>query len=512
MSEFGRMEVNEWLTKMTKICLSGLMASLLLTACGGGGATVTPATPETPTATNQAPTTASANPDQSATVGEAFEYDATQAGNTFTDADSDTLSYTVSYSPSANGLSDANGVISGTPTEATTITVTITANDGNGGTVSNSFDIVVQAAGTDQNAVIVQFAGRINLDNLANYANQTVPNYITKLNEGGNPITDAGATLGRVLFYDTALSIDDTVSCSTCHMQNTGFSDSDVVSAGVEGGLTSRHSMRLINTQFANETNFFWDERASSHEIQETQPLQDENEHGFSGVGGRPGLADLITKLEALEYYEELFTFVYGDPTITEERLQLALAQFTKSIWSFDSKYDEGLAQTNNLAANFPNFTADENAGKRLFMQTPANGGGGCQGCHVAPEFDIRQGSGHNGVVGVAGSPGEFDFTNTRSPSLRDVADPDGNPNGPMMHDGSLPTLLDVVNHYNDIEVPADATARQEFLNTIDNRLRGGGNGQELNFTEAQKAQLVAFLNTLSGSSIYTDEKFSDPF
>ncbi|MEP4051877.1 MAG: cytochrome c peroxidase [Litorimonas sp.] len=495
---------------MNKIIPLSLTAALLLSACGGGGATVTPATPVADV--NQAPVTAVSNSDQTAVVNAAFDYDATQGSTTFTDADGDALSYSVSYSPAANGLTDAAGVISGIPTTEGTITVTITADDGNGGTVSNSFDIVVDPEPTDQNAVMATFGGRINLDALEAYAAQSAPNYITKLNDGGNPITDAGATLGRVLFYDPALSIDDTISCSSCHVQSAGFSDLAVVSDGVEGGVTGRHSMRLINTQFANETNFFWDERASSHENQETQPLQDANEHGFSGVAGRPGLADLITKLEALEYYQELFTFVYGDAEITEERLQLALAQFTKSIWSFDSRYDEGLAQTNNLAADFPNLTADENAGKRLFMQTPANGGGGCQGCHIAPEFDIRQGSGHNGVVGVAGSPGEFDFTNTRSPSLRDLVDPDGNPNGPMMHDGSLPTLLDVVDHYNDIAVPADAAVRQQFLNTIDNRLRNGGNGQELNFTEAQKAQLVAFLETLSGSSIYTDEKLSDPF
>ncbi|MEP3654987.1 MAG: cytochrome c peroxidase [Litorimonas sp.] len=495
---------------MNKIIPLSLTAALLLSACGGGGATVTPATPVADV--NQAPVTAVSNSDQSAVVNAAFDYDATQGSTTFTDADGDALSYSVSYSPAANGLTDAAGVISGIPTTEGTITVTITADDGNGGTVSNSFDIVVGPEPTDQNAVMATFGGRINLDALEAYAAQSAPNYITKLNDGGNPITDAGATLGRVLFYDPALSIDDTISCSSCHVQSAGFSDLAVVSDGVEGGVTGRHSMRLINTQFANETNFFWDERASSHENQETQPLQDANEHGFSGVGGRPGLADLITKLEALEYYQELFTFVYGDAEITEERLQLALAQFTKSIWSFDSRYDEGLAQTNNLAADFPNFTADENAGKRLFMQTPANGGGGCQGCHIAPEFDIRQGSGHNGVVGVAGSPGEFDFTNTRSPSLRDLVDPDGRPNGPLMHDGSLPTLLDVVNHYDDIEVPTDPADRQEFLNTIDNRLRGGGNGQNLNFSDAQKDQLVAFLETLSGSSIYSDEKLSDPF
>ena len=485
-------------------------AALLLSACGGSGGSTT--TPNPPVAVNQAPTIASANAAQAATVGEVFEYDATQGGGTFSDADGDALSFTVSYAPSANGLSDAAGVISGTPTNEGTTTVTITASDGNGGSVSDSFDIVVESAGTDQNAILDKFAGRINLDNLDEYAGQSVPNYITKLNDGGNPISNAGATLGRVLFYDTALSIDDTVSCSSCHIQSLGFSDPDTVSMGVEGGVTGRHSMRLINTQFANETNFFWDERASSHEDQESQPLQDENEHGFSGVGGRPGFADLVAKLEALEYYEELFTFVYGDAAVTEERLEIALAQFTKSIWSFDSKFDDGRAQVNADGANFPNYTADENAGKTIFLQPPNAGGAGCGGCHVAPEFDIRPGSGHNGVVGVANAPDEFDFTNTRSPSLRDLAGPDGSPNGPFMHDGSLLTLMDVVNHYDNIQVPTDAAARQTFLNTIDNRLRRGDNGQNLNLSEAQKDQLVAFLNTLSGSSIYTDEKFSDPF
>lgn len=489
-------------------CVS--LTAISLSACGGdsGSSGII----ATPVVANAAPITASVNPDQSAEVGDVFSYDATQAGTTFTDADNDTLTYTVSYSPAAQGLSDNAGVISGTPSAEGTVTVTITASDGNGGSISDSFDIVIAPAGTDQNAVIAKFAGRIDLDNLENYAGQTFPNYITKLNEGGNPISDAGATLGRVLFYDPVLSFDETVSCSSCHSQDLGFGDADVVSQGVDGGVTGRHSMRLINTQFADETNFFWDERANSHEAQETQPLSDHNEHGFSGENGRPDFDDLVTKLEALEYYEELFTFVFGDADVTEERMQLALAQFTKSIWSFDSKFDEGRAQVNNNGANFPNFTADENAGKALFLQGTNAGGAGCQSCHRAPEFDIRQGSNHNGVVGVAGAPDEFDFTNTRSPSLRDLSAPDGTPNGPFMHDGSLNTLLDVVNHYNAVAVPTDAAARQEFLNTIDNRLRQGQNGQNLNLSELQKGQLVAFLETLSGSEVYTDTKWSDPF
>ena len=483
----------------------------MLASCGGSSSTNTTATVTTPIVTNNAPILADANTDQSASVGATFDYDATKGGTTFTDADNDTLTYSVAYAPSAQGLVDSAGVISGTPSIEGTVTVTITADDGNGGTVADSFDITISPSGVSQGAVLAKFGGRINLDNLDNFAAQTVPNYITKLNTGGNSITDEGATLGRALFYDVALSIDDTVSCSSCHLQSAGFSDLEVVSEGVEGGLTGRHSMRLINTQFADETNFFWDERATSHEDQESQPLQDHNEHGFSGENGRPGFADLVIKLEGLDYYQELFSFVYGDNNITEERLQQSLAQFVKSIQSFDSKFDEGRAQVNNDAANFPNFTADENAGKTLFLQNPNNGGAGCQACHRAPEFDIRPGSNHNGVVSVAGSVTEFDFTNTRSPSLRDLVSADGTPNGPFMHDGSLATLMDVVEHYNLIEAPAGQTQREEFLNTIDNRLRPGGNLQSLNLTETEKAQLVAFMETLTGTSIYQDAKLSSP-
>jgi cytochrome c peroxidase len=219
-----------------------------------------------------------------------------------------------------------------------------------------------------------------------------------------------------------------------------------------------------------------------------------------------------LIKLQGLDYYQELFTFVYGDATVTEARLQLALAQFTKSIFSFDSRFDQGRVQVNGIGADFPNFSADENAGKRLFLDPPNAGGAGCQGCHRAPEFDIRANSGHNGVFGVAGSTTQSDLTNTRSPSLRDVVRPDGSPNGPFMHDGSLATLLDVVNHYDSIQAPAPGTLLTQWQATVDNRLLPGGNPQQLNLSAVEKAQLVAFLRTLSGSAIYTDAKWSDPF
>ncbi len=342
-----------------------------------------------------------------------------------------------------------------------------------------------------------------------NYANQTVPGYINEDNTAANTITDAIATLGRVLFYDTNLSENQTVSCASCHQQSHGFSDPEVQSIGKDGGLTGRHSMRLINSRFAEEVRFFWDERATSLEEQTTQPIRDHVEMGFSGEDGDPSFADLLTRMQALAYYPVLFDDAFGTEAISEERMQLALAQFVRSIQSFDSKFDAGLAAVgmNNLNQDFPNFTAQENQGKRLFLTPPPQGGIGCAGCHRAPEFDIDPDSRNNGIVGIASMNG-IDLTNTRSPSLRDLVRTDGSTNGPFMHDGSLTTLLDVINHYDQIPVNNQNT-------NLDPRLSGPpgtpGN-QNLNLTDAEKQALVAFLGTLAGSDVYTNEKWSDPF
>lgn len=130
--------------------------TVTITANDGNGGTVSDTfTITTSAASNSAPTVASANADQTATVGVAF----TQGGATFTDANNDTLTYTVSFSPDANGLSASNGQISGTPTDAET--TTITANDGNGGTVNDVFTIASSAAPTTGNVTI---SGRVTFD------------------------------------------------------------------------------------------------------------------------------------------------------------------------------------------------------------------------------------------------------------------------------------------------------------------------------------------------------------
>jgi cytochrome c peroxidase len=346
----------------------------------------------------------------------------------------------------------------------------------------------------------VFFAGTIDLNFLFNYSNQSVPGYINEDNTpGANPITNEGATLGRVLFYDTNLSLTGTVSCSSCHKQAFAFGDSDIQSTGHDGGLTGRHSPRLSSARFGEEEKFFWDERAGSLEIQTTMPIQDHVEMGFSGDDGDPDIDSLISKLNNTYYYNELFNLAFGDQTITEERMQNAMAQFVRSMQSFDSKYDFGRGQVGNNNVDFPNFTTEENNGKALYM---SNNETGCNRCHRAPEFDIDPDSDNNGVIGVAGAGG-IDLTNVRSPSLRDIVNNSGAENGPYMHDGSLATLMDVINHYDDIPNNSSNT-------NLDNRLKG--NGGNLNLTDTEKDELLAFLGTLGGSDLYTNEKWSDPF
>jgi cytochrome c peroxidase len=363
-------------------------------------------------------------------------------------------------------------------------------------------------------AIKAAFGTNIDPNNLANYANQPRPAYLNpvKDNTGANPITNSKATLGRVLFYDKNLSIDNTVSCASCHKQQFAFSDTAIASKGVQGGLTGRHSMRLINSRFAAETKFFWDERAATLEIQTTKPIQDHAEMGFSGQSGRPGITDLLTKLSGIDYYKELFKFVYGDNTVTEARLQECLAQFVRSIQSFDSKYDAGRALVPNDGAPFPNFTAQENQGKQLFLTPPVfgpggvrtGGGVGCNGCHNAPEFDIDPNSRNNGIIGKIGVPG-IDITVTRAPTLRDLVNSTGIQNGPLMHTGNLATLQNAVGHYGNINLAPGNT-------NLDPRLRPGGVGQQLNYNAGEINALIAFLRTLGGTNVYTDSKWSNPF
>jgi cytochrome c peroxidase len=343
--------------------------------------------------------------------------------------------------------------------------------------------------------------GVIDLAALPNYANQQVPAYILKDNTPDeNPISDVGATLGRVLFYDKRLSRNNTVSCASCHQQAHGFSDPSIASTGV-AGMTGRHTMRLSNEKFGNESHYFWDERVTFLENQITDPIQNAIEMGFSGTGGDPAFSDLIAKLSATQEYPVLFKLAFGSSTIDEGGIQDAVAQFIRSIQSFDSRYDAGRAFVVDTKP-FPNFTTSENNGKQLFLTAPSQGGAGCAVCHRPPEFDIDPNSRNNGVIAAIG--GGTDLTNTRAPSLRNLARPTGELNGPLMHNGAFTTLAQVIDHY--AAIPGDNA-------NLDPRLqRPGGAVQTLNLTAQQRLDLEAFLLTLSGNALYTDAKWSDPF
>ena len=95
-----------------------------------------------------------------------------------------------------------------------------------------------------------------------------------------NPITDAGATLGRVLFYDTRLSANNTVSCGSCHVQKAGFADPKRFSRGFEGGTTDRHAMNLVNLRYHPRGRFFWDERGGNLESMVLMPVENHLEMG----------------------------------------------------------------------------------------------------------------------------------------------------------------------------------------------------------------------------------------
>lgn len=346
--------------------------------------------------------------------------------------------------------------------------------------------------------------GVIDLAALPNYAKQPKPSYIfsdnTPNNPGPNglvnPITNTGATLGRLLFYDKRLSRNDTVSCSSCHHQDHAFGDPSIASAGV-GGMTPRHAMRLINARFS-EPRFFWDDRAPTLESQTTQPFRNAIEMGFSGTNGDPTFADLIAKMSAFPEYQILFNAAFGSPGIDELRMQKALAQFVRSIQSFDSKFDDGLA-LGSTGQSFANFTDSEKRGRQLFT-TSSPGGANCMFCHTDPTFS-NSSPGNNGVITTIA--GGTDLTVISSPSLRDLVGPSGELNGPLMHNGSFTSIAQVIEHYN--AIPGDNPNLSFFLKT-------NGVPQNLNLTAQQKLDLEAFLRTLSGKAVYTDPKWSNPF
>lgn len=314
-------------------------------------------------------------------------------------------------------------------------------------------------------------------------------------------VTQWGATLGRVLFYDKKLSLNNTVACGSCHHQEKAFADGQKSSIGFEGRVTGRNSMGITNPILQN--NLFWDSRSKNLHDLSLQPVQNHIEMGMEN------LDRLVEKLENTDYYRPLFKKAFGTEEISPKNISSAMSQFIASITSNRSKFDQGLGK------NFSNYTELEKLGKDIFHSDRAQ----CSSCHGGNNFSALDGPNdpYGGGGGTFGSsrPDLKGATNIgldlvykdnglgngkfRIPGLRNVAF-----TGPYMHDGRYNTLEEVIDHYSK-GVKPHKDLDVKFTD-------GKGNVVHPNFTSVEKKALIAFLNTLTDTEMLTDPKWSNPF
>ena len=343
------------------------------------------------------------------------------------------------------------------------------------------------------------------------YADPILPDHVTAVagffdnTPDENPITNAGATLGRVLFYDPTLSVNGSISCASCHNQVHAFTDERRFSKGFEGEKVDRNSMSLVNLRYYRPGKFFWDERAGSLEDQVLMPIENSVEMGHR-------LSRLLSQLQRDPIYPALFKSAFGTPSVTERRLARALSQFIRSMVSVGSRYDIGRAQVDSVLDPFPNFSEQENYGKQQFF-----GRAKCAECHL-PEVggasaEARQSAffylesptvngvdsdsedldgGVGAITGLKKDWGRFKATSLRNVELT----------APYMHDGRFRTLDQVIEHYNwSVKPHRNLDARLEDF---------AANGLAL--PEVEKVALTEFLSTLTDPEFINDPKFSDPF
>ncbi len=311
-----------------------------------------------------------------------------------------------------------------------------------------------------------------------------------------NKLTKTGVALGRRLFYDKLLSLDQSLNCASCHQQQFAFSDTSRFSIGVEGMPGGRQSMAVVNMAW-NNNEFFWDGRAHLLRDQVVKPIQDPLELNLA-------MATLLERLQNHPEYPNFFMAAFGSSTITEELLGLALEQFCNSIVSGDSKYDQFLAGTASL-------TESEERGRTLFFAEfnpgfPDISGADCAHCHAGKNFENDQymnnaldadsdmeDLGRALVTENSSDNGKF-----KVPTLRNVA-----LTAPYMHDGRFQTLEEVVQHYNSDMV---------MSSTIDPALIYPLNNGGLQLSDQDVQDIIAFLNTLSDETLVTNPEYASPF
>lgn len=283
-----------------------------------------------------------------------------------------------------------------------------------------------------------------------------------------NPITEEGFELGKKLFYDGNLSQDGFVSCASCHQQFAGFATFDHdVSHGVNNSFTTRNAPALFNLAWMDE--FHWDGGVNHLEVQPLSPLTAPNEMGEN-------IENVIAKLNADPEYPPLFKKAFGTDKITTQNMLKALSQYTGSLVSANSKYDQ-------VMRGEKTFTKIEEKGYELFK---AN----CEVCHKEPfftDFSYR----NNGLtlnrfkdVGRMTITGKAeDSLKFKVPSLRNIQ-----VSYPYMHDGRIFSVPQVLDHY--------TSGIQKDQPTLDPILK-----KDIVLSQREKYEIMYFLNTLTDST-----------
>jgi cytochrome c peroxidase len=291
----------------------------------------------------------------------------------------------------------------------------------------------------------------------------------------GNAFNMERWVLGKKLFYDRRLSVDSTISCASCHKQNNGFADDVSLTPGVFGraGVTNAPSLANI----AYHPYYTREGGLPTLEMQVLVPISEHNEFGFN-------IVEIEQRLKADTAYQEMAIKAYGrslDPYV----ITRSISTYERSIISGNSKYDD---YTLGKAI----LSKEETLGKDLFFSEKTN----CSQCHSGFNFTNYEFK-NNGLYEIYSHPGRFRLTQKESdvalfktPSLRNVGF-----TSPYMHDGSITTLENVVDHYNN----GGKTHRHksEFI-------------RPLGLTSIEKKALVAFLHTLDDNELITNQFLSE--
>jgi cytochrome c peroxidase len=415
-------------------------------------------------------------------AGAPINFDATRQGTAFRDGDGDAITYEVQLLSPDLGLTIQGTQVIGTLPTVGVVHFKLIARDqyGGQGELTFSFAVAAPEPGRPLLPVVSYVYDDAVLPLPPHFKNPSNPIGDTDPPPPFNNVSNAGATLGRALFYDKRLSITNTHSCASCHIQRHGFATPDRFPTGVTNVPLKRNAMGLTNVRYNFRNRYFGDERVETLEKLATMPIEDPNELGNS-------FPHLETKLANTDFYPALFAAAFGSPEVTHDRIARALAQFLRSIISYQTMFDA-------VGGDFwdPRMTEQERLGAQIFDLSR------CDGCHSTSVQTMLQAR-NNGLDAVPTDPGAGDGR-FRAASLRNIA-----VTAPYMHDGRFATLRDVFAHY-DHGIVDTPTLDPSF------RFPNGTLRTPSISNEASIAALEAFLRTLTDNAVLTDPRWSDPF